>query len=252
LQIDRVQLFLRYDQALDEEPLRQFQALVRRRAAGEPIAYVVGRRGFRTIELVVDERVLVPRPETERFVDHALAWLAAHPGPRRVVDVGTGSGAIALALASELPRGRLVEVDIVASDVSRDALAVAALNRERLWLEAHVRLVASDLLAAFRGPFNVILANLPYLRPDQVHHGIACEPAMALYGGADGFALYRRLLRDVAVRGLLASDGLLVGEIDPAQAGGAVTFARELTGRPARIDRDFAGDARYLVVGTMT
>jgi release factor glutamine methyltransferase len=190
--------------------------------------------------------VLIPRPETERFVEYALTWLRTHSGPRRVVDVGTGSGAIALALADELGASR-PDVRVVATDISAVALEVATINRDRLRLTDRVELVESDLLDAFDEPFDVILANLPYLRPDQRHPSTRREPEVALFGGPDGFDLHRRLLRQSAT--LLAPDGLWVGEIDPAQAEIAVAFAREATGRVARIETDYAGDARYLVLG---
>jgi len=249
LGIERVQLFLRYDKPLDAAAFDRFVALVERRLAGEPIAYILGSRWFRNIELFVDHRVLIPRPETERFIDYALAWLRTHPGPRRVVDVGTGSGAIALALADELRSAR-PDVQITATDVSAEALDVAAINRERLGLTERVELVEADLLDGFSEPFDIILANLPYLRPDQRHHSTRREPEVALFGGPDGFDLHRRLLRQSAT--LLAPDGLWVGEIDPAQAEVAVAFASEATGREARVEHDYAGDARYLLIGDVT
>jgi release factor glutamine methyltransferase len=244
--IDRVGLFMRYNDALPDMKREQFVALVQRRQAGDPIAYILGYRWFRTIELYVDDRVLIPRPETERFIEYALGWLARHPGPRRVVDVGTGSGAIALALATELGDTR-PDVEIVGADVAAAALEVAEINRERLGLRNRVTLARSDLLADLDGVFDLILANLPYLRPDQCHPSTRSEPEVALFGGPDGFDLHRALLRQ-SVKSL-ASDGLYIGEIDPAQAEIAVAFAEEVTGRNARIDADYAGDARYLIVG---
>jgi release factor glutamine methyltransferase len=249
LRIERAQLFMRYDRPLTEDSNQRFEALVERRLAGEPIAYILGSRWFRNIELFVDERVLIPRPETERFVEYALEWLKRHPGPRRVVDVGTGSGAIALALADELGNRRL-DVQIVATDISPAALDVAAINRQRLGLAERVDLVESDLLERFDTPFDLILANLPYLRPDQRHPSTRREPEVALFGGPDGFDLHRRLLRQSAM--LLAPGGLWVGEIDPAQAETGIAFAREVTGRNAWIEDDYAGDARYLLVGRST
>ncbi len=246
LGIERVQLFLRYDKPLAVDARECFDALVNRRLAGEPIAYILGFRWFRNIELFVDERVLIPRPETERFVEYALAWLRLNPGARRVVDVGTGSGAIALALADELGSSR-DDVQIVATDVSSAALEVAAINRDRLRLTDRVTLVESDLLDSFDTPFDIILANLPYLRPDQRHPSTRLEPELALFGGPDGFDLHRRLLRQSAA--LLAPGGLWVGEIDPAQAEIAVAYASEATGRDARVEDDYADDARYLLIG---
>ncbi len=216
LGIERAQLFLRYERPLPDGASERFEALVERRLAGEPIAYIIGSRWFRNIELFVDERVLIPRPETERFVEYALAWLRSHPGQRRVVDVGTGSGAIALALADELGKRRL-DVQIVATDISSAALEVAGINRERLGLADRVELVESDLLDGFTEPFDIILANLPYLRPDQRHPSTRREPEVALFGGSDGFDLHRRLLRQSAT--LLAPDWT-VGRRDRPCPGG--------------------------------
>jgi release factor glutamine methyltransferase len=246
LGVDRIGLLLRYDAELAADTRQRFETQVARRASGEPIAYILGRRGFRTIELLVDGRVLVPRPETEQLVDDALAWLRLRPGRRRVVDVGTGSGALALALATELPAGR-GDVRIVATERYAAALDVAAANRAQLGLTERVALVQADLLDGLRGPFDVILANLPYLRIDQTHRSIASEPDTSLYGGDDGFDLYRRLLDQA--RDALAPGGMLVGEIDPAQAEIAVRYATAATGRTARVMLDYAGDARYLRVG---
>jgi release factor glutamine methyltransferase len=244
--LDRVQVFMRYDKPLDPAHGEAFEALVARRAAGEPIPYILGRRWFRTIELFVDRRALIPRPETERFVDYALAWLNEHPGPRRVVDVGTGSGAIALALATELGPRR-TEVQIVATELYRDALEVASINRERLGLRDRVDLVRADLLAGVPGPFDLILANLPYLRPDQTHYSTALEPDEALFGGPDGFDLHRRLLAQSS--DALVAGGLWVGELDPGQEELGILTARAATGRPAWVEPDYSGDARYLLVG---
>lgn len=244
--LSRAQLFARYDANVDDATLNRFNALVARRLAGESIAYIRGVKGFRTIELAVDARVLVPRPETERFVEYALGWLERHPGPRRVVDVGTGSGAIALALATELGDRRL-DVQIVATDCSFPALEVARANRDRLGLCRRVWLVQADLLAGLRGPFDLVLANLPYLRDDQQHPTIAAEPAIALYAGPDGFAYYRRLLP--LLRDRLVPGGLFVGEIDPGQAALALAEGQAVLDVPVWIERDAAGDDRYLLAG---
>ncbi|HUG14862.1 MAG TPA: peptide chain release factor N(5)-glutamine methyltransferase [Thermomicrobiales bacterium] len=244
--LDRVKVFLRYDKPLATEHDEAFEQLVARRAAGEPIPYIIGRRWFRTIELFVDRRALIPRPETERFVHYALAWLATHPGPRRVVDVGTGSGAIALALAIELGSTR-PDVQIVATERYRSALDVAIINREQLGLRERVDLIQADLLAGIPGPFDLILANMPYLRPDQTHYSTELEPDEALFGGLDGFDLHRRLLGQAAE--CLAPGGLWVGELDPEQEELGVNVATAAMGRAVRVDQDYSGDARYLLVG---
>jgi release factor glutamine methyltransferase len=236
LSVDRTGLFLRERDPMPIEDQQAFEALIARRLSGEPVAYILGRKAFRSIELVVDPRVLVPRPETEQLVQIALEWIRSRPGPLRVVDVGTGSGAIALSLASELPDRD--DVEIVATDVSPDALDVARVNRERLGLD-RVELVESHLLEAVPGTFDLILANLPYLRPDQRHASTVHEPDLALYSGDDGFDLYRELIAFLPEQ--LNPGGLFVGEIDPDQAGLA-------TGTGATIIRDLAGRDRFFVL----
>lgn len=238
LSVDRTGLFLREREPMAADDLHRFEELVDRRLAGEPVAYILGRKAFRTIELIVDRRVLVPRPETEQLVQIALDWIQGRPGPQRVVDVGTGSGAIALALAAELPDRR--DVEIVATDVSPEALDVAAKNRERLGLGNRVTLVESHLLDGVDGRFDLILANLPYLRPDQRHPSTQHEPDLALYSGDDGFDLYRELI--ATLPGRLAPEGLFLAEIDPDQA----AFASDLN---ASIIKDLAGRDRFLCIG---
>jgi release factor glutamine methyltransferase len=165
---------------------RRYGELVRRRLRREPLAYIVGTKGFRRIELAVDSRVLVPRPETELLVEVAL-----ERGPGRVLDVGTGSGAIALAVADELP-----EADVVATDTSSAALTVARANAERLGLADRVRFEPGTVPAQER--FDLVLANLPYvaerdwagLEPEVTQW----EPREALLAGEDGLDAYRALL----------------------------------------------------------
>ncbi len=132
--------------------LGRFEGLVARRAAREPVAYILGRKEFRRISLAVDPRVLIPRPETELLVEVGLAL----PSGARVVDVGTGSGAVALALKDERP-----DLRVLGTDVSADALAVARANADRLGLE--VELVQADLLDGVEGPVDAVVANLPYV-----------------------------------------------------------------------------------------
>jgi release factor glutamine methyltransferase len=165
---------------------RLYGEFVRRRLRREPVAYIVGTKGFRRIELGVDRRVLIPRPETELLVEVAL-----ERGPGRVLDVGTGSGAIALALADELPEAR-----IVATDTSPGALAVARANAERLGLAERVRFEAGTVPEG--EAFDLVLANLPYvaerdwagLEPEVTQW----EPREALLAGEDGLDAYRELL----------------------------------------------------------
>jgi methylase of polypeptide subunit release factors len=140
-------------------------------------------------------------------------------------------------------------VEIIASDLYREALEVAAMNRERLGLTQHVGLVRSDLLAGLHGPFDIVLANLPYLRDDQRHPSIEAEPSTSLYAGPDGFAYYRAILSQLP--GRLVDGGLFVGEIDPAQAEMALAEGRAALDVPVLVEHDDAGDERYLLIGTL-
>lgn len=245
LDFDRMQLVLHANEPVPPQQLAAFERLVERRRAGEPVAYILGKRGFRTIELAVDRRVMVPRPETEQIVDIALSRLAQHSGPARIIDVGTGSGAIALSLAMELGPGRS-DVEIVASDVSSEALDVARRNRDALGLQDRVTLCQADLLTGLGGEFDVILANLPYLRPDQQHPSTAYEPRLALFAGDDGFDSYRKLFEQA--KQLLASGGMIVVEIDPSQAEFGSLLARERTGLQVEVRQDIASRPRFLVL----
>src|SRR3954452_1428828 len=163
---------------------RVFMEYVRRRRSREPVAYIVGAKGFRFIELAVDERVLIPRPETEFLVEAALGL----PAGARVVDVGTGSGAIALALKHERP-----DLRVFATDVSGDALGVAAANASRLGLEVEFR--HGDLLAGFEA--DAVVSNPPYVVAGEALMADVSrfEPHGALYAGADGLDVIRRLVQ---------------------------------------------------------
>jgi release factor glutamine methyltransferase len=183
----RADLVIGSRRRLDDAPAQRFEALVRRREAREPVAYILERKGFRHLELAVDRRVLVPRPETELLVEAGLGL----PHGASVVDVGTGSGAVALALKQERPDLRLT-----ATDASAGALDVARANARRLGLDVAFR--RADLLAGIPGRFDAVLANLPYvadaelgdLPPEVADH----EPRLALRGGGDGLEAIRRLV----------------------------------------------------------
>jgi release factor glutamine methyltransferase len=221
-------------------------ALARRRLAHEPVARILGVREFWSLDLRVDAATLVPRPETETVVEAALAAIDAH-GDRaramRIADLGTGSGAILLALLSELPNAFGV-----GSDASRSALAVARDNARRLGL-GRAAFVACDMGAALRGPFDLIVSNPPYIAsadiarlPPEVR---LFDPHLALDGGPDGLDCYRAIARSVPA--LLKPDGLVIVELGAGQAD-AVTdllIAAGLAPRPARPDLN--GVARALL-----
>jgi release factor glutamine methyltransferase len=224
LGVGRERLVIDASAELDPSDLARFDELVARREAREPVAYILGRKPFRRISLVVDRRVLIPRPETELLVEVALSVRRGG----RVADVGTGSGAVALALKEERP-----DLSVVGADVSPDALDVARANAEALGLD--VEFVQADLLEGVPGPFDAVLANLPYVAegsavPPEIE---LYEPSLALFGGPDGMDIIRRLLTmtdDVplvalemglgeAVAGLVSAAGFPFVEILPDLAG---------------------------------
>lgn len=225
LGVDRARLVTRGDEALPDAVQREFGRLVERRIAHEPVAYIVGRKAFRNLELAVDQRVLVPRPETETLVEQALGYA---PVGGHVHDVGTGSGAIALALADERP-----DLTVSASDASPDAVEVARANAARLGLD-----VAIDVAEGLPdGDYDLVVANLPYVREDEWATLPADvrdhEPRMALVSGADGLDAIRALVAQARPGTLLAL------EHAPSQAQAVRAL---LAG--ARTERDLAGRER--------
>lgn len=241
---DRARLYAGLTDAPSAELVVAFRALVARRAAGEPVAYLVGAREFMGELFAVGPGVLVPRPETECLVEWLVARVRAEPrwsGGLAIADVGTGSGAIACSLALSLPQAR-----VVATERSPSALRYARENRRRLDLERRVALVRGDLL----GPVvavDVIAANLPYLRPEQLHAGIAREPVEALVSGEDGLELYRALLPRAAAA--LRTPGLFAAEIDPSQAEAMGALCRAAFGDGGiAVERDLAGLDRFVTV----
>ncbi len=228
------------DARLEHRLAERVFALAARRADGEPMAYIVGRTWFCGLEIAVDRRALVPRPETEDLVALVVERLAASPAPR-VADIGTGSGAIACAVAHFLPRG-----SVDASDVSADALELAATNVARLGFSDQVRLLQGDLFEAFAPGvrFDAAVANLPYVaetRLDLVEPGVLeHEPHLALLGGSDGLDVYRRLLAQAPER--LVAGGALYMECSPLHAQTLLSLARRAFPRwQCSLHRDAAG-----------
>ena len=190
--VDRAVIVADPGRGLEPDAARRFMGFAARRRDREPVAYILGTKGFRRLELAVDPRVLIPRPETEHLVEAVLEL----PQGARVIDVGTGSGAIALALKDERP-----DLRVVGTDASADALAVARANAVRLGLE--IELVHADLLARVPGPIDAVVSNPPYvedgarLAPEIAAH----EPALALRAGPDGLDVIGRLLPEVGATG---------------------------------------------------
>ena len=239
LGVSRSELILR--RAGDAVP-PSFAALVARRASHEPVAYILGRQEFRGLELIVNGAVLIPRGDSEVVVEAALR---ACPAPARVLDCGTGSGALLLAVLNETGAAG------VGIDRSLGALAVAAANAARLGLSARARMLCRDWhdpgWAADLGRFDLVLANPPYVESGAALFPSvrAHEPAGALFAGADGLDDYRVLIPQLA--GLLAPGGTAVIEIGAAQ-GDAVTHLALACGFAASLHRDLGGRPRALVL----
>jgi release factor glutamine methyltransferase len=235
LGVDRAALVIDRDRAVEGAAVRAFQEAVRRRAFDrEPVAYITGVKGFRHLELQVDPRVLIPRPETETLVEAAVENL---PQGARVVDVGTGSGAIALALEDERP-----DLEVTGTDVSKDALEVARANATRLGLE--VAFARADLLAGV-GDFDAVVSNPPYvedgaeLAPEIVRH----EPSLALRAGPDGLDVLRALVPAAAALGA----EVLAVEVGAGQAAAVEELARGAGFGRAERRRDLAGVERVVI-----
>ena len=209
LQCSRMQLYTGFDKPLGETELTAYRELIRRRLAGEPVAYLLGEHAFWGMPLYVDDSVLVPRPDTETLVEVARSLRADRNAPCRVLDLCTGSGAIALALAKELPAAQ-----VIGADVSERALAIARRNAERNALADRVTFRQGDLWAAVPGErFDLIVSNPPYIASGVIPTlgaEVQREPVLALDGGADGLVFYDRIL--AAVREHLQPGGGLVVE----------------------------------------
>lgn len=238
----RAQLYTHMERPLSDEEREAFERLVERRMSYEPVAYLVGQKSFYGLDLFVDHRVLIPRPETELLVDLALDIImqadrlaasstngnggdpALKSASVSVVDIGTGSGAVSLAIAANTRAARIFGIDI-----SADALAVARANAQRHHLMDRVHFVQGDLLEPLDSPVDVIVANLPYvaqhewgaLAPDIAQY----EPSLALSGGVDGLGVIRRLIDQASAK--LRPGGMMLMEIGSTQGVEVAALARQ-------------------------
>jgi release factor glutamine methyltransferase len=243
---ERAMLIAEPAAAVPPAAARVFGEMVRRRSRREPVAYILGRKGFRNIELAVDRRALVPRPETELLVEVAL-----EQAPARLLDVGTGSGAIALAVADELP-----QCEVTATDISTGALEVARANAKRLGLDGRVSFLEASLPEGER--FDLVLANLPYvaerdwaaLQPEVTRW----EPREALLAGLDGLDAIRWLLSTESVRCLYRHEGQTANasltmalEVGEGQAPAVAALLRDAGFPEVEMRKDLAGTERVVV-----
>jgi release factor glutamine methyltransferase len=246
----RAWLLAHGEAALGAEQRARFESLLARRERGEPLAYVLGRAGFYGRSFEVTPDVLVPRPESELLVELALASVKGHvwPQPVRIADVGTGSGVLAVTLALELPGARLT-----ALDASNPALALAERNAQAHGVAERIAFALADAFEGLDPPirFDVVVANLPYVRtsalalpPDPT----SFEPRLALDGGPDGLAVYRRLLARAPRH--VAGEGVLLLEAGPETARALAALASAAFGARARaaVVRDYAGLERVVTL----
>jgi release factor glutamine methyltransferase len=240
---DRVRLYIDVDKPLSAEELARVKPLLQRRAAREPVAYIVGTREFYGRPFEVGRGIFIPRPETELLVQLALEAIARDV-PARVLDLCSGSGAVGVSIAAERPQA---QVDLV--ELSPDACEVARRNAQK-HAAGRVRTFQGDLLAALPEParYNVIVANPPYvptvhgrqLAPDVIDH----EPHLALFAGEDGLAVVRRVIE--GLRDWLAPGALFGVEIDPSQGAAVARLCGEAGLTGVRVHRDLAGLDRHV------
>ncbi len=236
----RIELYLEFERALGENELGTLRELVRRRGQGEPLQHLLGTVEFCGHLFLCDKRALVPRPETEELV----GFLTSNDEHRtsNVVDVGTGSGVIALSLASKFP-----EAQIVAVDVSEEALSLARENAERLGLSERVQFLQSDLLEAVDGKFDLIVANLPYIAAQDRHtlsREVLHDPEVALFAGEHGVELLRKLIEQAPAR--FRPGGMLALEIGAGQSEALLSILADKNYRDISSRNDYSGRTRFL------
>jgi len=248
VRLPRQDLFARQEMEVPAPAERQLAQLVARRLTREPLAYILGRREFYGINLLVNPNVLIPRPETETLVEHALFMaLMGMENPALVIaDVGTGTGAIAINLAIHLPNAR-----IYATDVSDEALDVASYNIRGHNVADRVTLLKGDLLEPLPEPVDLIAANLPYIPTDRIptlQPEVQREPREALDGGPDGLDHIRRLVAQAA-GGKLKEPGVILLELDPEQAPAVEALAHQLfPDAQTSVEKDLARLDRVFVI----
>lgn len=251
LGIGRARLYLELEQPLPASTEEKFWNLIQHRLSHEPTAYILKQCQFYGIDLYIDSRALIPRPETELLVEEALDYTSRSNSPCgyfSIVDVGTGSGAIAVALAHHLPQAKIYAIDI-----SKDALEITAINCQKHKVSQRVHLLHGDMLYPLYERVNIIVANLPYIRDQDISELIPeikdFEPGMALAGGIDGLDKIRQLLPQASQK--LLPGGLILLEIGQGQSSAAVDLARSYF-PDAKIDLipDLAGIDRVVRVAT--
>ena len=244
LKVGRLYLYINPEQLLSQEQIDNYNMLIERRANHEPTAYIIGHREFMDLDLIVNEDVLIPRPETEILVETVIDCLNDSTSMLRLADIGTGSGAIAISLAKHLPN-----TSIEAVDISEKALSIAKLNSNRYNLFSRINFHLGDLLSPLNGKFKAIVSNPPYI-PSRIIDNLQAEvkeyePKISLDGGTDGLDFYRRLINE-APR-LLADDGFLALEIGADQAESVKNLAQAEHFQKVEIIKDLSHNDRVVI-----
>lgn len=244
---DRSQLYLSMARFLSCEEKDRYQRAIYYRGQHIPLAYIRGRQPFRYLELFIEPGVFVPRPETEVLVEQVLGKIRAMSPPIKVIDLGTGSGAIALSLAYEVP-----QVYVYAGDTSLLALEIAQCNAERYQLQSRVVFISSDLFSNFdsclKGEVDVVVSNPPYVAEDdfsQLPVEVLCEPRQALRGGKDGLDFYRRITKEA--KAYLRQGGYLAVEVGFGQAGSVSQMFSRAGLKSIEVVQDFSGIERVVL-----
>jgi release factor glutamine methyltransferase len=242
LTLSRLELYLEFETKLNEQELSRLRDLVSRRAQGEPLQHLLGTVEFCGQTFLCDKRAMVPRPETEELVELVIAE-ATKRKPERIVDVGTGSGIIALSLARQF-----TEAKVLAIDISDDALALGGENAARLGLDERVQFRKGDLLENLDERFDLIVANLPYISMKGRHllsREVLHDPEVSLFACERGDELVRKLIEQAPSR--LNQESLLALEIGIHQAEGLGEFLRQKNYHDIESKKDYSGNSRFLV-----
>ncbi len=237
-----MELYLDFERRLRESELVPLRELVKRRGSGEPLQHLLGTVEFCGRSFHCDKRALVPRPETEQLVELLISHFKPETAYSRMVDVGTGSGVIALTLAAEFPKA-----EIVGADISEDALMLARENAERLGLVDRIRFLRSNLLESVEPDFDVIAANLPYVSTEDrqnLSREVLHDPEVALFAGARGDELVRQLIAQAP--SWLRPGGMLAMEIGIGQSETLVAVLTEKNYRDIWTEKDYSGVIRFL------
>ena len=241
LRLSRMDLYLEFERNLAENELGPLRDLVKRRGQGEPLQHLLGTVEFCGHTFAIDKRAMVPRPETEELVE--LLQSRIENRESKIIDVGTGSGVIALSLAAEFP-----EAETYAIDISEDALSLARENSAQLRLSERVRFQKSDLLENLSERFDLIVANLPYISMQDRHllaRDVLHDPEVALFGGPSGDELVRKLIEQAPAH--FEPGGLLALEIGLGQAEGLSDFLRQKNYHDIELKKDYSGISRFLL-----